>query len=66
MKKRVEKKKIMVSITKNPYCVVLENAGERTQGSQGHGSEGNSITKQWYFEPKVWWSKSVRSTQAEL
>ncbi len=30
-KNRPEKNKTNISISKNPYCVVLENAGKRTR-----------------------------------
>ena len=49
-KNRSEKNKSNISIVKNSYCIVLESAGKRTQGSTGHGTEGSSVTKQFICE----------------
>jgi len=37
-----EKNKSNTSISKNSYCITLENAGKRTQGRRGGGVEGSS------------------------
>ena len=43
MKRMDQKKnKSNVSIAKNPYCIALGNAGERTQGKSGLHAEGYS------------------------
>ena len=44
-KNRSEKNKSNVSITKNPYCIALKNAGERTQGYGSVSAESRYFTK---------------------
>ena len=45
MKKMDQKSKPNVSISKNPYCIALENAGKRTQGNGGVRMESRYFTK---------------------
>ena len=47
MKKMDQKKnKFNVAISKNSYCITLKNAGKRTQGGGGFGSEGSRFNRQ--------------------
>ncbi len=50
-KNRSEKNKSNVSISKNPYCIALENAGERTQGKHGSATEWRQRTTPWDGDP---------------
>ena len=49
-KNRSEKNKANVASVKNSYCITLENAGEKTQGEGGYGSEGYVFTKKYFCE----------------